>query len=369
VAPGLAGGAQVLDERFVVERGEAMRGQLPEDADSIPERADGTKPIISTKFVENPLQCRPMPSVDVHQHLWPEGVLAVLERRSSAPRARWRDGRWGVELDGEPPFEIDPADHQPEERAKTMDVDRALMALSSPVGAETLAPRDALAATAAWNEAALSLPAALGWWAATPAALSGADESELVRATIADGAAGVCLPADRLSTPARAEEAMPLLEAVAGAGAPVFVHPGPVGGSTLDPPWWSPATRYVAQQHAAWHAFHHLVRPALPKLRAIFAMLAGLAPLHAERVALRGGPARPDPLADPLCFYDTSSYGPRAVRAMATSVGIGQLVHGTDYPVVAPGLDPVAQAFGSGFADLVRDDSASRALGYGWVPA
>ena len=28
-------------------------------------------------------------SVDVHQHLWPEAVLRVLERRSAAPRARW----------------------------------------------------------------------------------------------------------------------------------------------------------------------------------------------------------------------------------------------------------------------------------------
>jgi 6-methylsalicylate decarboxylase len=310
-----------------------------------------------------------VPSVDVHQHLWTEGVLAVLERRSAAPRARWRDGRWRVDLDGEPPFEIDPADHRPEERAEAMGVDRALVALSSPIGAESLGPREALAATAAWNEAASSLSAAFGWWAATPSALSGPDESELVRASIAGGAAGVCLPANRLSIPSRVDEAMPLLEALAGAGAPVFVHPGPVGGSRRDPAWWSPATHYVAQQHAAWHAFHHLVRPALPKLRAIFAMLAGLAPLHSERVARRGGPAGRDPLADPLCFYDTSSYGPRAVRAMATAVGIGQLVHGTDYPVAAPGLDPVAQAFGSGFAELVRDDAAARALGYGWVPA
>jgi 6-methylsalicylate decarboxylase len=159
-----------------------------------------------------------VPSVDVHQHLWPEGVHSVLERRSEAPRARWRDGRWRVDLDGEPCFEIDPADYRPEERAQALGVDRALMALSSPVGAEALSSDDALAAIAAWNEAALSLPAALGWWAATPAALSAEDESELVRTAIANGAAGVCLPADRLSTPARAEHALPLLEAVARPG-------------------------------------------------------------------------------------------------------------------------------------------------------
>ena len=67
---------------------------------------------------------------------------------------------------------------------------------------------------------------------------------------------------------------------------PVFVHPGPVAGSAAgprQPSWWSPSTDYVAQQHAAWHAFHAVVRPRVPSLRAVFALLAGLAPLHAER--------------------------------------------------------------------------------------
>lgn len=101
----------------------------------------------------------------------------------------------------------------------------------------------------------------------------------------------------------------------------------------------------------------------------IFALLAGLAPLHAERTALRGGPAREPALQDELCFYDTSSYGVPAVSAMATVVGIGQLVHGTDYPVAAPAPDPVEEAFGEGFSDIVRRSSVARALGYTWVPA
>jgi 6-methylsalicylate decarboxylase len=101
----------------------------------------------------------------------------------------------------------------------------------------------------------------------------------------------------------------------------------------------------------------------------IFAMLAGLAPLQAERTAARGGPEREAALHDELCFYDTSSYGARAVGAMASVVGIGQLVHGTDRPVVAPGPDPVKQAFGEGFSDIVRRSSVARALGYTWVPA
>ena len=116
---------------------------------------------------------------------------------------------------------------------------------------------------------------------------------------------------------AAAEQALPLLAAAADAGAPVFVHPGPVAdgaAGTRQPAWWAPATGYVAQQHAAWHAFHAAARPQLPSLRVIFALLAGLAPLHAERTAARGGPGGERSVHDPLVFYDTSSYGPEAVR-------------------------------------------------------
>jgi hypothetical protein len=64
-------------------------------------------------------------------------------------------------------------------------------------------------------------------------------------------------------------------------------------------------------------------------------MLAGLAPLHAERLVSRGGPALD--LADPLIFYETSSYGPSAVETLGRIVGSSQLLYGSDRPVVEPG--------------------------------
>jgi hypothetical protein len=64
-------------------------------------------------------------------------------------------------------------------------------------------------------------------------------------------------------------------------------------------------------------------------------MLAGLAPLHAERLSSRGGP-QPS-LPDPLVFYETSSYGPAAVGMLAELVGPEQLLYGSDRPVVEPG--------------------------------
>ena len=63
-------------------------------------------------------------------------------------------------------------------------------------------------------------------------------------------------------------------------------------------------------------------------------MLAGLAPLHAERLAARGGPSHA--VHDPLTFFDTSSYGPRAIDAMLRVVGVDRLLYGSDRPVIDP---------------------------------
>jgi hypothetical protein len=292
--------------------------------------------------------------------------------RANTTRARRRRGVWQVELPGEPAFEVDPREHDPERRARDLGVDHALVALSAPVGIEGLPARDALAAVAAWQDAAESLPEELGWWALAPAALPLDEQAAIASEAVAAGAAGLCLAATRLATTAAAESVLPLLAATAEAGVPVFVHPGPVAASaagTREPAWWSPATAYVAQQHAAWTAFHAVVRPRLASLRAVFALLAGLAPLHSERTASRGGPGGREVVHDPLVFYDTSSYGPEAIRALSTVVGIGQLVHGTDFPVAREAADPVELAFCAELADVVRRDAPARALGYTWVPA
>ena len=82
-----------------------------------------------------------MRSVDVHQHLWPEAVLRVLERRGVPPKATWRRDRWHVELPAEPGFDVHPKDHDPAERARGLRVDRALVALSPPAGLEALPAR------------------------------------------------------------------------------------------------------------------------------------------------------------------------------------------------------------------------------------
>ncbi len=132
-----------------------------------------------------------------------------------------------------------------------------------------------------------------------------------------------------------------MLARLALRGAPLLVHPGPIGPASAPredagAAWWPALTTYVGDMHRAWHAYIGWGSTAHPTLRVCFAMLAGLAPLHAERLTLRGGPA--GAVNNPNIFYDTSSYGRRAIGAMADVVGLDQLVTGSDRPVVDPPL-------------------------------
>jgi predicted TIM-barrel fold metal-dependent hydrolase len=116
-------------------------------------------------------------------------------------------------------------------------------------------------------------------------------------------------------------------------------------------------TSYVAQMNAAWHAFVAFGRPEHPRLRVVFALLAGGAPFHLERLAARGGPA--ERAHDPLLFYDTSSYGPRAIDTAARFVGVDQLVHGSDRPLA----EPPAWSDDDAFAHALRVRNPERLLG------
>ena len=278
-----------------------------------------------------------MAAIDVHQHLWPEPLLAALARRRRPPRIV-RDGTgWTLRIHGEGEWPVAPDDHDPDRRIALLDahdVDRALVAPSLPLGIEALPADEAAPLIDAYHAGIEELPARFGAWAAIglaepdPAAL----EDLLDR-----GFVGACVAADALGDPAGVTALAPVLDVLERRGAPLFVHPGP-SPRTLRaahpdgaPAWWPAMTRYVASMNAAWHAFGAAGRPAHPRLKVCFAMLAGLAPLQRERLVARGGAAA----ADPLTFLDTSSYGPRAIDAVIRELGVDALVHGSDVPVVA----------------------------------
>jgi hypothetical protein len=187
------------------------------------------------------------------------------------------------------------------------------------------------------------------------------------------GACGIVVPAGALAGRGGLDRIAPLLEVLERRLAPAFIHPGPAPWThtpgVVPEGWWAPVTRYVTELHSAWHTWTAWGREQHPSLRLVWAALAGLAPLHAERGALRGGPGvGGDGFPDPLAFFDTSGYGPRALRWMACAVGTSQLVHGTDRPVVTD--DPLAsEPFGPEAHELLRTDNVARALGTAWVIA
>lgn len=290
--------------------------------------------------------------IDVHQHLLSQPLLAALERRGAVPSlTRGGDG-WTYHLAGEPDSTLPFADADLAVRAGLLDddgVDRALVLLSSALGIEHLPAEEAAPLLDAYHDGAAALPSErFGAWGA-----AGVHEPDpgAVDALLARGFVGVSLPATALATPAAVERLGPLLERLEQAGAPLFVHPGPVALDGSDaraagtPAWWPALTDYVAQMNAAWHAFLHAGRPALPRLRVLFAMLAGLAPLQLERLAARGGPAE-RAAEDPLTFYDTSSYGSQAIHAVLRAIGPDQLVHGSDRPVVGAAVPAADTAVG-----------------------
>lgn len=270
--------------------------------------------------------------VDCHQHLWPAALVEALRERDSYPYVRG----WTLHLPGEPPYEIDPAAHDVERRRARENAEgtgAVLLSLSSPLGLEYLPGDEAAALTDGWNATDLGDPFRI--WAATP--MTELDPGGLAKALTADHVVGLQLPATALADPAAIDRIGPLLAEAEHAGKPVLIHPGPAPPCAPDlPSWWPALVPYVSQLHQAWLAWHIAGRRGHPLLRMAFVALAGLAPLHHERLSARGGALG---AVDPHVYYETSSYGTRAIDALVRVVGVDPIVHGSDRPYAQP-LDP-----------------------------
>jgi hypothetical protein len=272
--------------------------------------------------------------IDCHQHLWPPRFVAALRRRDTYPYLRG----WTLFLPGEAPYVVDPAAHDLELR-RSQEVaegkEQVLLSLSSPLGVEHLPAHEGAELLEIWHESALELGAPFRVWAA--ASVASPDPGSLAKLLGDERIAGLQLPATALADPAGIARMRPLLDEAEGAGKPVLVHPGPAPACAPElPAWWPALVPYVAQLHQAWLAWHIAGRQQHPGLRIAFVALAGLAPLHHERLAARGGALGP---LDPYVYYETSSYGPRAIDALVRVVGVDGLVHGSDRPYAEP-VDP-----------------------------
>jgi 6-methylsalicylate decarboxylase len=295
-------------------------------------------------------------SIDIHQHLWPEPLLRALGQRSEPPMlVRGAEG-WTLRLAGQPTAPVDLASHDPAARAALADADGlacVMVAPSTPLGAEALPAAEAEPLLAAYHEGILALPAPFRGWASVglaepdPASLAG---------RLAQGFVGACVAADALADPAGYDRLGPVLETLERHDAPLLIHPGPVPTPPPSAPgWWPALTDYASAMQSAWYAFSLWGRPAHSRLRVCFAMLAGLAPLHRERLLARGG----DVVRDPGVFLDVSSYGERAIDAILRETGVDQLVYGSDRPVVAPTDLPLGDAV----LAALRERNPARLLG------
>lgn len=308
--------------------------------------------------------------IDIHQHVWTTPLLDALAERRTLPFVRRDDGLTVLHSGGELPCVIDTVAESPARRDALLDadgLDRAVVAISSPIGIEAL-PRDGAAQLiAAHLDGVLALGGRFAAWGPVP--LDAPDPAD-VDDVLARGCIGVSLPACALAGPDALDAVQPVLQRAQDHEVPLFVHPGGTvqpgaaaartarEAALTEPLWWRALTDYVSHMQAAWLTFATYGRRELPQLRVVFAMLAGGGPLLSERLAVRGGP--PVDLADPLTFYDVSGYGPRIVDAVARWVGDEQLVYGSDRPVVEPLRGP---------RDAELMANAGRLIGAVGVPA
>ena len=116
----------------------------------------------------------------------------------------------------------------PRDELRRDGVDRALVALSTALGIETLPAEEAAALIDAYHRGIDALPARFGAWGAVPLDRRpiAADVDARARPRLLSGSP---CPPPRSSTPPRSSASRPLLARLEQRDAPLFVHPGPVG--------------------------------------------------------------------------------------------------------------------------------------------
>ena len=234
--------------------------------------------------------------IDIHQHLWTAPLVAALEQRTELPFVRDEHGLTVLFLAGERPYVIDLDSEAPARRAALVEqdgLDRALVCLSSPLGIESLPRAQAQPLLDAYHEGALALGEPFGVWGAIP--LDDPDPADVDRA-LERGCIGISLPAGALAGVEQLSKLHPVLARLAELDAPLFVHPGPGR---------APGARHDVVRRSAVVARTDPLRgrdagrlarvrerrtPGAPRLRVIFTMLAGLAPLHTERLRSAAAP-------------------------------------------------------------------------------
>lgn len=283
---------------------------------------------------------------DIHQHLWPPEFLDALRARTELPTIR---GDVLTTIEGS--FELDRSAHDPETRVAILDrdgIDVAVLSLQPSLGIEGLpvSERDGLEET--WIEGTANLVAA-----------SAGRFCALAPWRVVAGFAGTSVGASALVAGGRGADVVREADVVGGL---VFVHPEAESATPAGrPDWWQWTAGYTTQMQHAYLAWLGGGRAAHPSVRIVFAILAGGAPIHHERLAHRGVNVRT--VLDPDTLFDTSTYGRRAIELCIETFGVERLVYGSDLPVVDP--RPTLRAvrgLGDSVARLLQSDTPGRLI-------
>ena len=283
-----------------------------------------------------------MAGADVHQHLWPPAFVDALSRRTAMP---YLEGSTLHTLEGAFPIEL--GQHELGTRLGVLDrsgIDTAVVSLQPTLGLDVIEESERTQLESIWEDAILELAAAAG--------------GRIVPLAVGrprTGFAGVSVGADRLDD---LDALAPVLDGLRGSGF-LFVHPVADTPPAGTPPWWAAVVAYTSQMQQAYLRWLAAGQERWPDVDVVFAILAGGAPIQLERLASRGVDVRS--ALHRNVFFDTASYGRRALELCIETFGVEQLVFGSDAPVVDPAHAVRAlTGFGESVERLVRQDNLRR---------
>ena len=284
-------------------------------------------------------------TMDVHQHLLPGAFVEALRRRREPPRIV------GGELEtAEGRFAFDPAEHELESRLAALDregTDLAVLSLQNTLGHDALPRSERAELVAAWEDGIGEVVAdSRGRFVA------------LAAGPTRPGFVGSGVGSDAFDDPEALE---PVIESVRSYGGFVLVHPS--GGSVpLNAPvWWGGVALYTAQMQNAYLSWLAHGQERWSDVAIVFSILAGGGPFQLERLGSRGVELRS--VLHRNVYFDTASYGRRALELCVETFGVEQIVYGSDVPVIDP--EPTLRAvrgFGESVERLIRCDNPNRLL-------
>jgi 6-methylsalicylate decarboxylase len=310
--------------------------------------------------------------IDFHQHLWPEPFVRALFARTSPPQLVRDGGDVLLVVSHEPPSAMDLSVHELDVRLSQLDRDgvaAAVVSISSPVGVEALPADHARALLGEYHSGLADVVSeARGRLVALAAPALGEDDAGAaeVGRLIDSGFAGASLPADALADLDGLARCRPLLAELARREAVMFVHPGPAPWHATRAPAgvsraWTSAALYTGAMLRAYFTWRAAAEAGEVMPPTVFTIMAGGAPFVEERFTSFNGAAH---AVDPRVYFDTASYGPRALELALATYGAERVVLGSDVPVLdgAP-VYAALDRLGDRVRDMVADTTPRRLLG------